>query len=88
MIDSLAEVVTMLQPGAPFSKLVGGAGAWRVSRTEPGRTSCCVILEGACLLPANEDEPTVLQEGDFILIPSVHGFSMSSLEPPPEQIVT
>ncbi|QEA14361.1 AraC family transcriptional regulator [Comamonas flocculans] len=86
MIDPLAEVVTMLQPSAPFSKVVSGAGAWRVRRTEPGRTFYCVILQGACRLLASGHEPIVLQEGDFILIPSAHGFSMSSLEPPPEQI--
>ena len=30
MIDPLAEVVTLLQPGARFSKLVLGAGPWRI----------------------------------------------------------
>lgn len=88
MIDPLAEVVTMLQPSAPFSKIVSGAGAWRVRRTEPGRTFYCTILEGTCLLLADGHEPIALQEGDFVLIPSAHDFSMSSLEPPPEKIVT
>ena len=30
MIDPLAEVVTLLQPNARFSKLVHGASPWRI----------------------------------------------------------
>lgn len=88
MIDPLAEVVTMLQPSAPFSKIVGGAGVWRVRRTETGRTFYCAILEGACLLQVDGHDPITLQAGDFVLVPSAHGFSMSSLEPPPEPITS
>ncbi|HGE8465234.1 AraC family transcriptional regulator [Serratia nevei] len=88
MIDPLAEVVTMLQPSAPFSKIVSAAGAWRVRRTEPGRTFYCVILEGTCRLLVNGHDPVALQAGDFVLIPSAHDFSMSGLEPPPEPIVS
>ena len=46
MIDPLAEVVTLLQPGARFSKLVLGASPWRVSRSDAGQPFYCVILEG------------------------------------------
>ena len=34
MGDPLTEVVTLLQPSAQFSKLVSGAGAWSVRRSE------------------------------------------------------
>jgi len=85
MIDPLAEVVTLLQPCAPFSKIVNGAGPWRVRRTEPGRLFYCVILDGACRLTADGREPITLQTGDFVLIPSVHGFTMSSLDPQTSQ---
>lgn len=85
MVDPLAEVVTLLQPGAPFSKLVSGAGSWRVRRSEAGRPFYCVILEGACRLSADGHEPIVLQAGDFVLIPSAYGFTMSSLEPTTSQ---
>ncbi|MGB6241078.1 MAG: AraC family transcriptional regulator [Castellaniella sp.] len=84
MIDPFAEVVMLLQPEAPFSKVVSGAGAWRVSREESGQTFYCAILEGSCLIQADGHEPITLQENDFILIPSAHHFAMSSLEPPPE----
>lgn len=82
MTDPLTEVVTLLQPGAQLSKIVSGAGAWAVRREEAGRPFYCVILEGSCRLDADGQEPITLQEGDFVLIPSAHGFTMSSLEMP------
>ncbi|MEO5933592.1 MAG: AraC family transcriptional regulator, partial [Duganella sp.] len=50
MIDPLAEVVSLLQPRARYSKVVEGAGAWRVRRAESGQPFYCVVLDGACLL--------------------------------------
>jgi AraC-like DNA-binding protein len=89
MVDPLAEVVTLLQPGAPFSKLVGGAGLWRVRRTEAGQPFYCVILEGSCHLAVDGHDPITLLEGDFVLIPSAYGFTMSSLDQvTPEDIDT
>jgi AraC-like DNA-binding protein len=87
MIDPLAEVVTLLQPGAPFSKVVSGAGPWRVRRSEAGQPFYCVILNGSCCLAVDGQEPMHLQEGDFVLIPSAYGFTMSSLEPMPSEDV-
>jgi AraC-like DNA-binding protein len=81
MVDPLAEVVTLLQPGTPFSKVVSGAGAWRVRRSEAGKPFYCVILDGSCRLAVDGHDPITLQVGDFVLIPSAYGFTMSSLEP-------
>jgi AraC-like DNA-binding protein len=81
MVDPLAEVVTLLQPGAPFSKIVSGAGPWRVRRSEAGRPFYCVVVDGSCRLAIDGREPITLQSGDFVLIPSAYGFTMSSLEP-------
>lgn len=89
MVDPLTEVVTLLQPQARFSKVVSGAGAWRVRRSEAGQPFYCVILGGSCRLAVDGREPIGLEEGDFILIPAVHGFTMSSIEPTiPEDIDT
>jgi AraC-like DNA-binding protein len=79
MIDPLAEIVTLLQPVAGLSKVISGAGPWRLRRVEIGQPSYCVILEGACELTVNSDQPLMLQKGDFILIPAAHSFTMSSL---------
>lgn len=85
MTDPLAEVVTLLQPGAPFSKVVSGAGPWRVRRAEAGRVFYCVILDGSCRLTVDGHEPITLQAADFVLIPAAHDFTMSSLEPTPSE---
>lgn len=82
MVDPLAEVVTLLQPGARFSKVVSASGPWRVRRTEAGQPFYCVVLEGTCLLTVDGREPLPLQSGDFVLIPAAYGFTNSSLVPP------
>ena len=88
MIDPLAEVVTLLQPGARFSKLVLGASPWRVNRSDAGQPLYCVILEGACRMAIDGHEPIVLVSGDFVLIPAAYGVAMSSLVPPPPGVQT
>jgi AraC-like DNA-binding protein len=88
MIDPLAEVVTLLQPGARFSKLVLGASPWRVSRSDAGQPLYCVILEGACRMAIDGHEPIDLVSGDFVLIPAAYGVAISSIEPPPPGVET
>jgi AraC-like DNA-binding protein len=88
MIDPLAEVVTLLQPGARFSKLVHGASPWRVNRSDAGQPFYCVILEGGCRMAIDGHEPIELQSGDFVLIPAAYGVAMSSLEAAPSGVET
>ena len=85
--DPLADVVTLLQPAAPFSKLVTGAGGWAVRRTEFGQPFYCALLDGSSRLLADGQEPVTLQAGDFILIPSAQTFTASSLEPTTSMLV-
>ena len=85
--DPLADVVTLLQPAAPFSKLVTGAGRWAVRRTEFGQPFYCALLDGSSRLLADGQEPVTLQAGDFILIPSAQTFTASSLEPTTSMLV-
>lgn len=88
MTDPLADVVTLLQPRASFSKLVLGAGPWRVERSEAGQLFYCVILEGGCRITMDGHEPIALLSGDFALIPASYGVAISSLEPPPAGVDT
>ena len=88
MTDPLAEVVTLLQPSASFSKLVAGAGAWRVTRVEAGRPFYAAVLDGACRLAVDDHPPLIAEKGDFVLIPSANDFTTTSLTPPPEGVVT
>lgn len=84
MTDPLAEVVTLLQPSASFSKLASAAGPWRVTRSDAGRPFYCAVLEGQCRLTVDDRPSIILEQGDFLLLPSANDFTMSSLEPPPE----
>jgi AraC-like DNA-binding protein len=78
MSDPLADFVTLLQPRAPFSKRVSGAGRWCVRRTEFGQPFYCVVLDGAVRLAVDGHAAVTLENGDFVLIPSMPGFTMSS----------
>ena len=82
MVDPLAEVVTLLKPSAPSSKLVTGAGPWIVRRAEAGRPFYCAVLDGACRLAVAGREPLLLEAGDFVLVPAAFDFTVSSPEPP------
>ena len=86
MIDPLAEVVALLQPQAPYSKLVVASAPWAVRRTETGRPFYFVVLEGGCHLSienGRQIETITLNEGDFALIPAARGFATSSLDRQP-----
>jgi AraC-like DNA-binding protein len=82
VVDPLTEIVTLLQPSAPFAKRVSAAGPWSVRRSDAGRPFYCVILEGAARLKVGGCDPLTLAAGDFALIPSAFDFVVSSLEPP------
>ncbi|MES2529564.1 MAG: AraC family transcriptional regulator [Pseudomonadota bacterium] len=86
MVDPLAEVVSLLQPGAPFSKVVVASAPWAVRRTALGRPFYFVVLDGGCQLtvdgPAHSDTIT-LTAGDFALIPAARSFATSSLDRQP-----
>ncbi|WP_110949118.1 AraC family transcriptional regulator [Pseudomonas bohemica] len=89
MVDPLAEVVGLLQPTAPFSKLVVASAPWAVRRAETGRPFYFVVLEGSCRLTIdgpNYSDTITLNEGDFVLIPAAQAFATSSLDrEPPRQ---
>ena len=85
--DPLADVVTLLQPAAPLSKLLTGAGGWAIRRTEFGQPFYCALLDGSCRLLADEHAPVTLEAGDFILIPSAQTFTATSLEPATSMLV-
>lgn len=85
MVDPLTEVVLLLQPGAPTSKIVSGAGQWSVRRSRFDCPFFCVVLEGCCLLEGDEHEAMTLRAGDFVLIPSPRGFAMSGIGPAPPE---
>jgi AraC-like DNA-binding protein len=82
VVDPLAEVVLLLQPVARFSKLVEGAGSWRIRRPNIGEPFYCAVLEGRCRLTVDAHPSMTLQAGDFVLVPARHSLVSESLEPP------
>jgi len=94
MVDPLAEIVSLLQPGAPFSKVVVASAPWAVRRTEMGRPFYFAVLDGSCHLTVDgpaQSETITLNAGDFALIPAARSFATSSLDrlpPRADEVVT
>lgn len=83
MNDPLADVVSLLQPRMAYSKVVSGAGRWRIRRAQYRQPMYLVMLLGGAMLELDGMPPLLLEEGDFVLIPSAQPFTMTSLDPPP-----
>ncbi|MEN5059465.1 AraC family transcriptional regulator [Luteimonas sp. TWI1416] len=81
MVDPLSEVVGLLQPAARFSKLLEGAGAWRIHRDGTGEPFYAAVLEGACGLSVDDGPTIALQAGDFLLAPAMHALVATSAVP-------
>ncbi|MFT3976310.1 MAG: AraC family transcriptional regulator [Sphingomonas bacterium] len=84
--DPLAEIVTLLQPSASFSKLIDYAGRWRISRVVEGKPVYFAVLEGQCRLVAAGHPPVTLHAGDFVLSPSTRDQVIESIDAPPHGI--
>jgi AraC-like DNA-binding protein len=83
--DPLAEVVTMLQPTARFSKLIECAGSWRFRREGTGDPFYCAVLEGHCRVTVDGRAPLILQAGDFLLVPAMRDLTKESLDSPQDE---
>lgn len=74
MPDPLTDIVALLNPKPSRSKLVEGAGQWRIVRESGGEAFYCAVLEGECLININGQGPQLLVAGDFLLIPAADSF--------------
>jgi AraC-like DNA-binding protein len=81
MADPLSQFITLLKPRAVFTKGISGAGRWGVRYSEFGHPGFCTVIEGSCRLAVDGQEPLVLEQGDFVLLPRTPGFTMSGFEP-------
>jgi hypothetical protein len=86
MADPLAEIVTLLQPSASFSKLVEYTGRWRIRRDVEGKPVYFAVLEGQCRLVRADQPPIVVLAGDFVLSPSTNDQVIESIDAPPQGI--
>jgi AraC-like DNA-binding protein len=80
MQDPLSEVIALLRPEAVFTKGISGAGAWAVRYEDFGHPSFAVVVEGACRLAVDGQAELTLAAGDFVLLPTTPGFTLSGFE--------
>ncbi|MCW6533760.1 AraC family transcriptional regulator [Sphingomonas lycopersici] len=86
IVDPLAEIVTLLQPSASYSKLVEYAGRWRIRRDIEGKPAFFAVLEGECRVVSSGRPPIIVRKGDFVLSPSTNDHLVESLDAPPHGI--
>ena len=87
LTDPLTQMIGLLQPSALLSKMVTGFGRWAVRPPGTG-PFYCVMLEGVCQLSTTGRAPVSLGRGDFLLLPAVEDFMVSSAPPPAAGRVT
>ncbi|CAD5278231.1 AraC family transcriptional regulator [Bosea sp. 62] len=88
MIDPLAESISLLRPQAVFTKGISGAGRWAVRYADFGHPSFCAVVEGSCRLAVDGEEALTLAAGDFVLLPTTPGFTLSGFEPATPVLIT
>src|SRR5262245_61596826 len=86
MTDPLSEVIGLLRPRAIFAKGISGAGRWGVRYTNFGHPSVCIVREGSCRLVVDGQPELRLEAGDFVLLPTTPGFTMSGFDAVTPQI--
>jgi len=79
MLDPLSDVIALLRPRAVFTKGISGAGRWGVRYAAFGHPSFCAVVEGQCRLAVDGEAAVALQAGDFVLLPTTPGFTLSHL---------
>lgn len=83
MADPLSDVIQLLRPRAVVSKGISGAGRWAVRYADFGQPGFCAVTQGRCRMTVDGEAPVLLEAGDFLLLPTTPGFTMSGLDPAP-----
>lgn len=78
MTDPLGAIIALLHPQAVLSKIVTGAGAYSIRKPAFKHPAFCLVLEGSCYLDVDDVGSFELNAGDFILLPHMPGFTLSS----------
>jgi AraC-like DNA-binding protein len=80
--DPLSSVVALLKPRPDISKLVVAGGRWQVDRTDMASPFYAAIVQGRARLEVNGHAPVMLVAGDFVMVPALDSFTMTSELPP------
>jgi AraC-like DNA-binding protein len=81
MSDPLSDVIRLLRPQAVFANVISGKGSWAVRYSAYGRPSFCIVLEGRSRLAVDGHDAVTIGAGDFVLLPTTPGFTISSFAP-------
>lgn len=78
MMDPLSDMIALLRPGAAVSKPIAGKGVWGVRYAAHDAPGFTIVLAGEAWLTFEDEEPIRLAQGDFLLLPTTPGFSLSN----------
>jgi AraC-like DNA-binding protein len=81
--DPLSTVVALLKPRPDISKMVVAGGRWQVDRTDMANPFYAAIVQGRARLEVRGQAPVLLEAGDFVMVPALDSFTMTSEVPPP-----
>lgn len=76
--EPLATLISLLRPQTVLAKIVSGAGKWSIRKPRYEDPAFCLLLEGACFLEPDGVGVLELEEGDFVLLPEMPGFTLAS----------
>lgn len=76
--DPLATIIALLRPQTVLSKIISGAGQWSIRKPRYEDPAFCLLLDGSCFLDLDGVGALELNEGDFILLPEMPGFTLAS----------
>lgn len=62
--------------------MVVAGGRWQVERHHMASPFYAAIVEGRARLMVNDQEPVILEAGDFVMVPAMDSFTMTSEIPP------
>lgn len=77
-MDPFSDVIALIRPTAVFSKSITGRGNWGVHYGAYEAPGFSVIIKGHCWLETEGNESILLNQGDFILLPTSPAFSLRS----------
>jgi AraC-like DNA-binding protein len=76
--DPLASIISLLRPQTVFSKVISGSGKWSIRKPRYEDPAFCLLLDGSCFLDLDGFGEFELNEGDFVLLPSMPSFTLAS----------
>ena len=82
--DPLSSIVALLKPRPDISKWVVAGGRWQVDRTDMANPFYAAIVEGRARLTVKGHAPVMLEAGDFVMVPALDSFTLTSEVPPPK----